>query len=384
MQIRNCRSPFLALIFVTGCLSWESFASENVVYSPADLAGTWQVNSLASGPGAPWWEYGPLVMAADGSFQGALVEYPNQADAVEGQFQIDPAGIVTWAGKPLDPREDGFGHGHMTPDKNLIVMVATWSTGSPGTTQMIVLTQQGADYQPPDLAGTWQVHSLASGPGAPWWEYGPLTMAADGSFQATLEEYRSDPDQIEGRIQIDQNGIVTGAGAPLDPQLSGLGRGHMTPGKNLIVMLATWTSGSPGTTEMRVLTREGNTYQSSDLAGTWQVHALASGPGAPWWEYGSLRIAPDGTFQGTLLEYQGGQEEVEGRFQIDSNGIVTAADQPFDPQLDDTGRGHMSPDKNVIVMLATWTTGSPGTAELKILTRSTASTSIIGDWMLRE
>ncbi|MFB3785119.1 MAG: hypothetical protein ACE15F_01990 [bacterium] len=384
MRNPNCISFFLALIFVTGCLSGKSLASENAVYSPADLAGTWQVNSLASGPGAPWWEYGPLVMAADGSYQGALVEYPNQADPVEGQFQIAPDGIVTWAGKPLDPRENGFGRGHMTLDKNLIVMIATWSSASPGTTQMILFTRQGADYQSPDLTGTWQVNSLASGPGAPWWEYGPLTMAADGSFQATLEEYRSEPDQIEGRIQIGASGIVTAAGAPLDPQLSGLGRGHMSADKNLIVMLATWTSDLPGTTEMRVLTRQGNTYQSTDLAGSWQVHALASGLGAPWWEYGPLTMSEDGTFQGSLITNRGESDEVEGRFQIDANGIVTGSGIPLDPQLNDMGRGHMARNKNVIVMLATWATGSPGTAELRILTRSAASTSLISDWMLNE
>jgi len=228
------------------------------------------------------------------------------------------------------------------------------------------------------------VHSLASGPGAPWWEYGPLSMAADGSFQGTLEEYGGNPDQIEGRIQIDPSGIVTAAGAPFDPLLSGMGRGHMNADKNLVVMLATWTSDFPGTTEMRVLTRQGGSYQPSDLAGTWQVHALASGPGAPWWEYGPLTMAADGTFQGSLIAYRSVPDEIKGRFQIDANGRVTEAGRPLDPQLNGLGQGHMIPNKNVIVMLATWATDSPGTAELRILTRSNASSSLIGDWMLCE
>lgn len=42
----------------------------SAAYTLADLSGNWEVNSLASGPGAPWWIRISLNIAADGSFSG--------------------------------------------------------------------------------------------------------------------------------------------------------------------------------------------------------------------------------------------------------------------------------------------------------------------------
>ncbi len=330
-----------------------SYQESNVNFTTTgDLAGTWQVHALASGPGAPWWLYGRITVASDGMFNGTLHESDNHTDQAEGQFQIDESGVVTLVGASQQH------HGHMTADKNAIVMVDTFTTGSPGTTEIRVLTRQGNDYEQADLSGTWQVHSLASGPGAPWWEYGPVTVEADGTFSGTLQEYDSDPDQVEGQVQIDDAGVVTLVGA------SQQHHGHMTADKNAIVMVDTWTTGSPGTTELRVLTRQGNHYEQADLSGTWQIHSLASGPGAPWWQYGPVTVEADGAFSGTLQEYDSDPDQVEGQVQIDDAGVVTlvGASQQH--------HGHMTADKNAIVMVDTWTTGSPGTTELRVLTRS--------------
>ena len=55
----------------------------------------------------------------------------------------------------------------------------------------LLLPSPAAAYQQTDLQGTWEVSTLASGPGAPWWERAHATIASDGSFTAfTTERYR--------------------------------------------------------------------------------------------------------------------------------------------------------------------------------------------------
>jgi hypothetical protein len=215
-----------------------------------DLAGSWYIHSLASGPGAPWWEYGHVAVGADHSFSGVVQEYKKDPCEVSGRFLLAPNGVATFVGAAHDPDVVVFPHLHMVANKSMIAGVATWSAGFPGTTQMIVLTRRGASYQIPDLVGTWYVHSLASGPGAPWWEHGSLAVSADGSFTAAVQQYKSEPGTISGQFQIDPNGVVTIESVP-DFTI-----GHMSSDKNMIAMVGTWATGSPGTTELKILTRK--------------------------------------------------------------------------------------------------------------------------------
>jgi hypothetical protein len=133
----------------------------------------------------------------------------------------------------------------------------------------------------------------------------------------------------------------------------------MDANKTVIVWTDTWTTGSPGTTAISVLTKTGVSYATSDLAGTWKVHSLASGPGAPWWERGTVTIASDGSFTATTTESNGGGGNPSGTLAISADGEITAG----------TILGNMDANKTVIVWTDTWTTGSPGTTEIKVLVK---------------
>ena len=332
-----------------------------------DLAGSWYIHSLASGPGAPWWEYGHVTVGADHSFSGVVQEYKKDPCEVSGRFLLAPNGVATFVGAAHDPDVVVFPHLHMAANKSMIAGVATWSAGFPGTTQMIVMMRRGASYQIADLVGTWYVHSLASGPGAPWWEHGSLAVSADGSFTATVQPYKSEPGTISGQFQIDPNGVVTIESVP-DFTI-----GHMSSDKNMIAMVDTWATGSPGTTELRILTRKGENYSISDLSGKWYVSSLASGAGAPWWQYGPIAIGPDGSFRGSCQQYNYKVGEISGQFQIDADGVVTMKGKTQNPYLNGYSTLHLSADKNVIVGVSTWSTGSPGTSEMLVFTRITAA-----------
>ena len=105
-----------------------------------------------------------------------------------------------------------------------------------------------------DLAGTWEVNSLASGPGAPWWLRGAVTVNSNGSFSGTLDEYNSDPDMVSGTLSISADGVITSQ--DVDPDF----RAAMDSGNTVIVGTATWDEGEPGTTYISVWVKKGELY----------------------------------------------------------------------------------------------------------------------------
>jgi hypothetical protein len=333
-------------------------ADAMAAYNTSDLGGTWYVHSLASNPGAPWWEYGPISVDAGGNFSGTLQEYGSDPDVISGQFLLDADGVLTIAGKPTNPTALGFGHGHMTIDKNIINWVSTWSSGVPGTSEMAIVTRRGASYQTSDLAGTWHLHGLFSGSGYNWMS-GLLVIQANGAFSGTVGEHDK-PEAVSGQLQIDSTGVITMVGGQPDEHLT------MAANKNVIVMISTSGDALSGyRSELLVWTRAAASYQTSDLAGTWYVHALAAGPGAPWWLYGRICVLSDGSWTGTLQESDGNlHANAAGQFQIDTGGVVTFGGSYANPT-----HGHMSADKNLFVVGETWQTEQPGTANLMVFTR---------------
>ena len=204
-------------------------------------------------------------------------------------------------------------------------------------------------YESSDIEGTWKSHGLASGPGAPWWERGTVTIASDGTFTAVTTDSDGGGGNPSGTLSISSGGEITG----------GTILGNMDSNKSVIVWTDTWSSGSPGTTEIKVLTKAGATYSTSDLEGTWKSHGLASGPGAPWWERGTVTIASDGTFTAITTDSDGGGGNPSGTLSISSGGEITGG----------TILGNMDSNKSVIVWTDTWSSGSSGTTEIKILVK---------------
>ena len=120
---------------------------------------------------------------------------------------------------------------------------------------IIVHPVQAANiFQQEDLAGTWEVNSLASGPGAPWWERGPVTVNADGSFSGTLDQHNGDPDTVSGILNITSDGIITITETDEDFRCT------MDMGKTVIACTNTWSTGSPGTTEINVWVKKARSY----------------------------------------------------------------------------------------------------------------------------
>lgn len=325
-------------------------------YQQTDLQGVWESNSLASGPGAPWWERAHIVVAADGSFTASTTVSTGEADSFQGWFTLSSTGIVTLAGSSTF-------RGVLDADKTVLVMTDTWSSGSPGTTELKVAVKTAGTYGLPDLRGAWEMNSIASGPGAPWWERGRLTVAADGSFSGTLMDDQGEPDPQASTFSITPDGIVTMAA-------SATARGVMDAGRSVLVMTSTWAAGSPGTTDLGVGVKMSGTYSLADLVGRWEVNGLATGPGAPWWDRGQIMVAADGSFTGSTVESDGGGGPISGTFSISPEGVVTLAGSS-------TERGVLDAGKTVIAWTSIWLDDSPGTTELDVATKMSGGTTAV-------
>jgi hypothetical protein len=324
-------------------------------YEQIDLQGVWESNSLASGDGAPWWERARITIAADGSFTGSTVQSDGGGGPISGTFSISPDGVVTL----------GTARGVLDADKTVMVVTDTWSSGSPGTTEMKVFVKMAGTYGLSDLPGDWEMNAIASGPNAPWWMRGRLTVAADGSYSGTLVDSQGQSRSQVSTFSISPSGVVTIAA-------SSTGSGVMDEGKSVLVLTSTWEGGNPGTTDLSVSLKMAGTYSLEDLVGSWEVNSLATGPGAPWWERARITVEADGSFAGGTVKSDGGGGPISGTISISPDGVVTLAGS-------DTARGVLDADKTVMVLTDTWSTGSPGTTEMKVALKMSDDTPVTAE-----
>ena len=146
-----------------------------------------------------------MLVGSDGTFAGSVNDNDGISENISGKFNLSNDRNLSLANSPE------FG-GSMDLLNRVMVWTDTWTTGSLGTSMLGIFTKQGKTYSQDDLTGTWELNSLASGSGAPWWIRGPLTINSDGSFSGLLEEYKSDPDSASGTFNITSEGIVTWTG----------------------------------------------------------------------------------------------------------------------------------------------------------------------------
>jgi len=117
---------------------------------------------------------------------------------------------------------------------------------------MTIMTKIAESYSLEDLSGTWESSSLATGPGAPWWERAHLEVGPDGSFYVTSLENggSTSTGEFPGNLQISSSGIITLTGHPSF-------RGSLDSSKTVMVVTDTWDYDGT-TTEMKVLTKVSN------------------------------------------------------------------------------------------------------------------------------
>jgi hypothetical protein len=124
------------------------FARRAASYSTSDLAGSWQGNSLAAGPGAPWWERAGMTVGLNGTFTASAVESSGRKDHPSGKLVISPDGVVTVYSNGKATSVSGV----MDAGKTVMVFTDAWSDGS---AEMKIFTKNpGAPDAPTGVSAT--------------------------------------------------------------------------------------------------------------------------------------------------------------------------------------------------------------------------------------
>ncbi len=321
-----------------------------VPYSLADLTGKWNANTLASGPGAPYWFRAWITVDPDGSWSGMGQDYGDDPYTISGSFVISADGTIII----------NYGNGakcRMDAGKTVFVCTETWEQGEPGTSNLIFFTKESGDgYSLADLTGQWEANILVSGADTYNWVRGPIDVGPTGAFTVSLVDSTGLTDTEGDTFAITPEGLITMQNMPT-------AQCRMDTSKTIVV--CTDTDSDDESAILLTFVKKADLYSMDDLIGSWFVHALASGPGAPWWERGPIAIRPDGSFIGRIEDYDGSTYNMSGNagtFAISPDGIITII------------RGEeyqcaMNSDKTVFICTGTWLTGDPGTTEMKILTK---------------
>jgi hypothetical protein len=321
-------------------------------YSLADLMGTWNVNTIASGPGAPYWFRGRITAGLDGSWTGWGQDYGVDPQSVSGNFEILADGTIT-----LTVGNANAVKCRMDSGKTIVVCTETWRHGDPGTSNLILFIKESeGDYSLADLTGQWEANILVSGADTYNWVRGPIDVDPTGAFTVSLVDSTGLTDTEGDTFAINLEGLITMQNMPT-------AQCRMDTSKTIVV--CTDTDSDDESAILLTFVKKAVLYSMDDLIGSWFVNALASGPGAPWWERGPIAIRPDGSFAGKIEDYDGSTYDMSGNagtFTISPDGIVTIT-------RGEEYRCAMNSDKTVFICTGTWVTGDPGTTEMKVLTK---------------
>jgi len=284
-------------------------ADASLIFTPADLTGNWEMNRLGS-PG-PWWARGRYNISGVGTFSNVSVYGSNKLNTTEsGTFAIADDGIITEPGSAFTPSFKCA----MDSGKRIAACTNTTATGE---ADLHLFSRKASVYSQADLAATWEVNGMVSGPGAPWWAHGSVNIHSNGSFDGILEfpddepEYPSAP---AGTFMLGTDGVLTSSA--VDPDF----RSVMDSGKTILVGTSTWDSGAPGSTEMTVWTKKADSYSLADLTGTWWANELGT-PGASC-ARGPVTIDENGVISGTVEKCDNTFESKTGTFSVNGNVIT--------------------------------------------------------------
>lgn len=267
------------------------------------LSGTLAINEMASGTDRNWWERGALLIYSDNSVSKTTLDSYGASEISSGTIVSSGGGFVIMTG--------GAETECFCDSGNTIFHGPTSHGEAAG---IFTALRKAGEYSAPELEGAWKVNILISGPSAPWWERGALTVDSSGDFTASTADMYGDPGYLNfgGTLGLSTEGRVS---MPIFPTLEGV----MDADKTVIVWTDTWSDGS---TELAVLTRQADSYSASDFEGIWRLSSLETGA-VSGTANGTASISADGTASIEYSSSDGGNGTVERSFQITSDGIIT-------------------------------------------------------------
>ncbi len=228
-----------------------------------------------------------------------------------------------------------------------------------------------------NLVGTWNYNSFVSGPSAPWWERGSISVIAGGTFTGSGEDSNDIADSPSGTFSISSEGIVMTGG----PSGSGSGTPCQIDSRNnVLVCTDTWSS--DGSSNLVIFTKKkAASYLRGAGVSKWECNDLASGL-TPW--VGTFTETVKGnTYKGTLTQIVDGRtyiNNVSGTSSLSSAGVLTCVSSSLGCASNYEGFA----DAGGTVVVGTSGVSSTDTdAEFQVCTKQAASYSkadLYGTW----
>jgi hypothetical protein len=314
----------IAIFFEMVLEAKPSFAA----FTTSDLQGTWRLHILTT---LGEWIRGPLTIDGSGNYSFTTETSEGDSEETTGKVIISSNGIITMTDRP------GL-QGVMNTDKNFFVMTETWDFDF-GVYEFVLfldVKQGSGPFGPSDLAGTWYGHYLVSGL---WNAWVRETNTIDSAGYSTTQWVDSDGNSETSdprRGDMSNDGILTSSEwEPL--------QGVVSRSKNLIVLTNTR---SEKECEMGIMMKEGGSFSSQDLTGTWYGHTLLVGNWKAWTR-STWNMDSTGYFQFAYENFDGSSGADSGTLDISNTGIITVRG---DPNL----QGVMNMDKNIIAWTQEW------------------------------
>ena len=294
------------------------------VYSKGTI---FSVSDTPSVPGAP-----TGVTAAAGIAQAAVSFSAPAGGPPVNSYTVtsNPGGITaTGSGSPLIMQ--GLTNG--TAYTFTVTATNTIGTGSPSGPSNSVTPSAVPPSYIAALAGTWNANFIVSGPDAPEWERGTLTVNPDGTLSGiTIADNNGNPDQVinngASAFWSSPGGLFLTTGQP-NNILCQIDSGNA-------VIACTQSDLSNGSPRLLIFTKQAASCSLADLTGAWEGNFLtSSGQASGAAETDSLTINPNGTWTDSTTGRT-------GAWSISSTGVTT---NPSDL----TFSGVLGADKTVMV-----------------------------------
>jgi hypothetical protein len=235
------------------------------------------------------------------------------------------------------------------------------------------------------LHGAWHYTSFATGPSAPWWERGSLTVASDGTFTGSGSDINSITDTLSaGAFSFVPDGILMTASSSSGGSSSILFQ--IDANNNVLVGTQTWSDGS----SVLVIGTKPASYSLGDGPGNWEGNYLMSF-GPPYGFAATLNEtitsggkSSNGQYIGNFLKAPMSVDNglagwapftVSGQLYTSSAGVVTIHSCsatgtffPGDNCMDPPYEGFMDPGYTVVVATEGSLSASPPNAVLSLFT----------------
>jgi len=218
------------------------------------------------------------------------------------------------------------------------------------------------DFQTSDLEGTWQLYMFETDPvaGSSYYAYGSFTANESGNVTAGTYNPPVGPaiNVAGGTLSLDDDGILSGSIDAEGGIKITFPSGKLDADKNILTYVA---NPSTGAMDFGLAIKDGGSFSTSDLEGTWHVYLVESNPVAgSYWLYGSFTVDDSGNItEGTYNAPDGTTVNVTGGlFSLDSSGVVTGTVDAEGGLKGTFPSGKMGADKYIITFIGNDTNGS--------------------------